>query len=236
MLSRMFTRVLPLPTDNWSDYSDMWFCHKPQSTKSHSDIGPECGGHLHSSTEPDDCLSGAERLLPYLCEGDCLVGHWYLLVHSSMLCQQSIGADPLSRQQPRHLICLRCRNFIGCVAPNGETAVMWCQASIPLMCQCCCFPLDHHCCCCCWVISGIWWLSSAWPEPCVRDQPTHQRFVQIIVDVSESSTFDFFNKSGVWWVKWKYFDPKYCSISISADSDHMGGHVLERRWFLEGGP
>ncbi|XP_064614000.1 E3 ubiquitin-protein ligase E3D-like [Liolophura sinensis] len=79
-----FKRVLPLPSENWNDLADSWFCHR------------------------HDDQSGAipNTLLPR--ESDCLVGELYCLIHKSKLAVKSyqISAN-------HYLQCCRCRNPIG---------------------------------------------------------------------------------------------------------------------------
>nr|XP_022344401.1 E3 ubiquitin-protein ligase E3D-like [Crassostrea virginica] len=97
-----FLRVMPLPSDNWSDFSDMWFCHN----HSHSDGFGDTTDHKMSDLE----------LKPKL--KDCFVAETYFLVHSDQISPGSIL--PV---QDACLSCRRCRNILGEVMPekNGQS-------------------------------------------------------------------------------------------------------------------
>ncbi|CAG5123060.1 unnamed protein product, partial [Candidula unifasciata] len=101
-----FKRVLPLPTENWTDFADIWFCHNHQSNgKPHDHMH-----HSHSgeSTLPADLkkvkISG---LTPR--PEDCLVSSLYLLVSARHVepCAVLCTTD--------RIICKRCGNFLGFV-------------------------------------------------------------------------------------------------------------------------
>ncbi|PVD30892.1 hypothetical protein C0Q70_10167 [Pomacea canaliculata] len=94
----VFKRVLPLPSENWSDFADNWFCHK----------------HPHNtSSAQTECLDKQLNHLPKMLvprPGDCLVGNLYLLVDGSQLCQDTVSCSPAHR-----LLCRGCGNFLGFV-------------------------------------------------------------------------------------------------------------------------
>ncbi|KAL5006630.1 hypothetical protein ScPMuIL_015436 [Solemya velum] len=79
-----FSRVLPLPSENWSQYSDFWFCHNH---------GNDAG------TVPND-------LLPK--ENDCFVGYTYILLQISNI---KLGATKISKNGC--IRCWRCHGQIG---------------------------------------------------------------------------------------------------------------------------
>ncbi|KAK7109404.1 E3 ubiquitin-protein ligase E3D-like [Littorina saxatilis] len=106
----VFKRVLPLPTENWSDFADIWFCHN------HSHATPQVPQTQDAKTTSEPCASTSAvnhqpptSLSPK--PGDCLVSNLYLLVDSSQVCRTTVGITP----QTQRLVCMRCGNFVGFV-------------------------------------------------------------------------------------------------------------------------
>ncbi|XP_062566998.1 E3 ubiquitin-protein ligase E3D-like isoform X2 [Saccostrea cucullata] len=95
-----FLRVLPLPSENWSDFSDMWFCHN----------------HSHSSTPTDQATlteqAGEQndisdiKLRPKL--KDCFVAETYFMILSDQILEGNVKIT-----QDAFIHCNRCRNLLG---------------------------------------------------------------------------------------------------------------------------
>ncbi|XP_033762159.1 E3 ubiquitin-protein ligase E3D-like [Pecten maximus] len=83
----IFMRVLALPSENWADYSDMWFCHNHEGEE--NNVTPHQG----------------KLLLPK--EKQCLVGDTYLLVQGRHL------KPGHTRTTGDALHCQRCGNQLG---------------------------------------------------------------------------------------------------------------------------
>lgn len=98
-----FLRVMPLPSENWSDFSDMWFCHN----HSHSnDTGQRTNNHRVSDL----------KLRPKL--KDCFVAETYFLVVSDHIKEGSIlGTEGVS------VYCRRCRHLLGEMEPREKNGV-----------------------------------------------------------------------------------------------------------------
>ena len=82
-----------MPSENWSDFADMWFCHK------------------HEETEMNGCKSNGfqnGKLTPK--QQDCLVGDTYVLLSDCQVNRNSakIGKDGA-------VTCSRCGCQIGVV-------------------------------------------------------------------------------------------------------------------------
>ncbi|KAL8584017.1 hypothetical protein ACOMHN_048624 [Nucella lapillus] len=99
-----FKRVLPLPSENWSDFADIWFCHN------HSHHHRKSGG-----------APSPRSLSPR--SGDCLVSSLYLLVHSAQVCATTVGITPHTQR----LVCRRCGNFMGFVK-DKEGRSSYCES------------------------------------------------------------------------------------------------------------
>ncbi|BFY98230.1 hypothetical protein BsWGS_01270 [Bradybaena similaris] len=101
-----FRRVLPLPTENWTDFADIWFCHNHQSNGKPHD-------HIHHSHSGEDTLPA--ELKKVKVSGftprpeDCLVSSLYMLVSARQVesCAVLCTTD--------RIICKRCGNFLGFV-------------------------------------------------------------------------------------------------------------------------
>ena len=87
----ILSRVLPLPSENWSDYADMWFCHKP------------------ADSQP----MKKQQFLPK--SGECFVGETYLLIGGS-----SVKASTLKEAKDGSLTCARCGKQLGVVVEGGN--------------------------------------------------------------------------------------------------------------------
>lgn len=109
-----FRRVLPLPTENWTDFADIWFCHNHQSNGKPHD-------HIHHSHSGGDTLPA--ELKKVKVSGftprpeDCLVSSLYMLVSARQVesCAVLCTTD--------RIICKRCGNFLGFVKLGGEFVV-----------------------------------------------------------------------------------------------------------------
>ncbi|KAK3108205.1 hypothetical protein FSP39_003162, partial [Pinctada imbricata] len=88
-----FRNVYPLPSDDWSNFTDIWFCHQ------HGD-----------QSEADN--PGGVSMLPR--SHDCHVGDLYFLVDSGHVTRGGV------REQCDVICCSRCQNIIGevSVVPN----------------------------------------------------------------------------------------------------------------------
>jgi len=105
--SCVFKRVLPLPSENWSDFADIWFCHNH---------GGEGHNHCHTPAEP---VHSEQRDLRPRAD-DCLVGGLYLLINAGQAwqCALSVVGDKL--------ICRRCGNFLGFVKRENSSIPACC--------------------------------------------------------------------------------------------------------------
>ncbi|CAL1539604.1 unnamed protein product [Lymnaea stagnalis] len=112
-----FKRVLPLPSENWSDFADIWFCHNHTDGKDHNHA---CHVHAGESTLPDQFKKIKDTGLTPRLE-DCLVSSLYMLISARQVkpCSVQCNAD--------RLVCKRCGNFIGFVklgnADSGDQTV-----------------------------------------------------------------------------------------------------------------
>uniref|UniRef100_K1Q5T8 E3 ubiquitin-protein ligase E3D n=1 Tax=Magallana gigas TaxID=29159 RepID=K1Q5T8_MAGGI len=98
-----FLRVMPLPSENWSDFSDMWFCHN----HSHSN---------DSGQATNNPVSSDLKLRPKL--KDCLVAETYFLVVSDQIKEGNIQS-----KEDVSVYCRRCRNLLGEVMPREKNGV-----------------------------------------------------------------------------------------------------------------
>jgi HECT-like Ubiquitin-conjugating enzyme (E2)-binding len=90
-----FNRILALPSDNWLDGSESWWCHGG-------------GGHCHSASETCSSTAHDVELSLSMKPQDCLVGDSCLVVADEAL----IGGSCLSVDS--HLVqCHRCLNVVG---------------------------------------------------------------------------------------------------------------------------
>lgn len=89
-----FDRVLALPSDNWLDGSESWWCHG--------------GGHCHSTTETCSSASHDVELSLSMKPQDCLVGDSCIVVSDEAL----IDGSCLS-QDCNLIRCHRCQNIVG---------------------------------------------------------------------------------------------------------------------------
>ncbi|XP_067650512.1 E3 ubiquitin-protein ligase E3D-like [Haliotis asinina] len=80
----VFSRVLPLPSENWSDLAEFWFCHR------HGD-------------EEDQTPKVSPK------PGDCLVGSLHILLSQSHLKMNSV----MYSKSNELIRCSRCRNILG---------------------------------------------------------------------------------------------------------------------------
>ncbi|ESP01787.1 hypothetical protein LOTGIDRAFT_205133 [Lottia gigantea] len=81
-----FNRILPLPSENWSDFADMWFCHKHEEEHHDKDSRP-------NGLKPKP--------------NDCLVGTTYILINSNHIKTDSVSYNNTE------VVCNRCGNCIG---------------------------------------------------------------------------------------------------------------------------
>ncbi|XP_005089038.1 E3 ubiquitin-protein ligase E3D [Aplysia californica] len=103
-----FKRVLPLPSENWSDFADIWFCHN------HDGHGH---GHTPEATSAPSVDHTRNRdLLPR--PDDCLVSSLYMLVSSGQIKTGAVCNDK------DKLICNRCGNFLGFVKRAKSSEVV----------------------------------------------------------------------------------------------------------------
>ncbi|XP_050419038.2 E3 ubiquitin-protein ligase E3D isoform X1 [Patella vulgata] len=93
-----FYRVLPLPSENWSDYADMWFCHRHDSHGA-SDVHDTTDTHDQQKSKPSPSLSPKAN--------DCLVGTTYIMINS-----RHIQSGAVNSHQDE-LVCSRCGVCIG---------------------------------------------------------------------------------------------------------------------------
>lgn len=100
LFSSHFLRVMPLPSENWSDFSDMWFCHN----HSHSN---------DSGQATNNPVSSDLKLRPKL--KDCLVAETYFLVVSDQIKEGNIQS-----KEDVSVYCRRCRNLLGEVMPREK--------------------------------------------------------------------------------------------------------------------
>ncbi|XP_064268607.1 E3 ubiquitin-protein ligase E3D isoform X6 [Passer domesticus] len=104
-LSRKFLRVLPLPSENWSDLVEEWCCHPDPFARS----------TLHPQ------------------HGDCFVGDTFFLlnsrneshVHESPVCSSEAGhhvlqsGSNLKSKENTRVICKRCKTMLGETVSSG---------------------------------------------------------------------------------------------------------------------
>ncbi|GFO40844.1 E3 ubiquitin-protein ligase e3d-like [Plakobranchus ocellatus] len=114
-----FKRVLPLPSENWSDFADIWFCH-------HHHTNGE--NHVNNNTkicDPPDLdnnheLRCGENTVPENLQhakstgllprpDDCLVSSLYMMVSARHVNPRAITCSV------DQLVCKRCGNFLGFV-------------------------------------------------------------------------------------------------------------------------
>lgn len=81
----LFSRVLPLPSENWSDFADMWFCHD------HGNNG---------------VAKQQRKLLPGLKE--CFVAETYVLV-----ARQYVNEGNVKVTKSGTVVCRRCGRQLG---------------------------------------------------------------------------------------------------------------------------
>ena len=89
-LYSIFERVLPLPSENWSDFADFWFCH--------------CHG---DTPKPRPTCVWPKK-------GDCLVSNTYILVSASHVADGAVQ----EKKDNSILQCARCGNFLGVTMSN----------------------------------------------------------------------------------------------------------------------
>ncbi|KAL3831564.1 hypothetical protein ACJMK2_023303 [Sinanodonta woodiana] len=82
----IFSRILPLPSENWSDFTDMWFCHK------------------HDQEEGAALDKG--KLLPK--SGECFIGDTYMLLNYS-----HTSPDSVRITEEGTAMCTRCGGQLG---------------------------------------------------------------------------------------------------------------------------
>ncbi|KAL4222462.1 E3 ubiquitin-protein ligase E3D [Mactra antiquata] len=90
----IFNRVLPLPSENWSDYADMWFCHNH--------------GNQDSSSDKQ------RKLLPKTRE--CFVGETFVLVAG-----QHVQDSSIKVKKRGSIVCRRCSIQLGVVETENKT-------------------------------------------------------------------------------------------------------------------
>lgn len=148
--------MLPLPSENWSDFADIWFCHNhSHQTGSQSQDAGTASQASSPLTQPShEAGSEQPKALPHR-PGDCLVSTLYLLVDSSQVCRTTVGITP----QTQRLVCMRCGNFVGFVKKKGDVLSAYTCMSL---CVCMCVS-DCHC-VCVYVCVCWWWCECA----CVR--------------------------------------------------------------------
>lgn len=113
-VASFFKRILPLPSENWSDFADIWFCHNHQHTNSSEDVlAHDTAPPLSASQKP----SPSKTLSPR--PGDCLVSSLYMLVDESQVRKDTISITPNTQR----LVCNRCGNFVGFVKKNGKLVI-----------------------------------------------------------------------------------------------------------------
>ncbi|XP_041366988.1 E3 ubiquitin-protein ligase E3D-like [Gigantopelta aegis] len=86
----IFERVLPLPSENWSDFADFWFCH------------------CHGDTPKPRPTSVWPK------KSDCLVSNTYILVSASHVADGAVQ----ERKDNPVLQCARCGSFLGVTMSN----------------------------------------------------------------------------------------------------------------------
>ncbi|XP_071102058.1 E3 ubiquitin-protein ligase E3D-like [Haliotis cracherodii] len=87
----VFSRVLPLPSENWSDVAEFWFCHR------HGD-------------EEDHTPTVAPK------PGDCLVGSLHVLLSRSHMKMNSVTCSDNSEL----IRCSRCGNVLGLTLEDDD--------------------------------------------------------------------------------------------------------------------
>ncbi|XP_059159381.1 E3 ubiquitin-protein ligase E3D-like [Physella acuta] len=107
-----FKRVLPLPSENWSDFADIWFCHNhTDGTESNH----SCHNHSGESTLPEQYKQIKVTGLTPRPE-DCLVSSLYMLVSA-----RHVKPGALICTADR-LVCKRCGNFVGFVKLGNSSS------------------------------------------------------------------------------------------------------------------
>ncbi|RUS87030.1 hypothetical protein EGW08_005183 [Elysia chlorotica] len=116
--SCQFKRVLPLPSENWSDFADIWFCHNHQHSTGHGNKDCDNGSEPNNSPKIESgCGEGTipEHLQHVRSKGllprpdDCLVSSLYMLVSARQVNPSAIACST------DRLVCKRCGNFLGFV-------------------------------------------------------------------------------------------------------------------------
>ena len=95
--------MFPLPSDDWSNLTDIWFCHQ-HNHQSESSTGS------HDHRDQSDCSPEHVSMLPR--SRDCHVGDTYFLVNSGHVIRESVV------QTGDGLICSRCWRVVGEVCRN----------------------------------------------------------------------------------------------------------------------
>ena len=140
----VFKRVLPLPSENWSDFADIWFCHNhSHQTGSQSQDTGTASQASSPVTQPSH-EAGCEqpKALPHR-PGDCLVSTLYLLVDSSQVCRTTVGITP----QTQRLVCMRCGNFVGFVKKKGDVLSVYTCVCVCVRVRVCVCMHACHCVC-----------------------------------------------------------------------------------------
>ena len=120
-----FKRILPLPSENWSDFADIWFCHHHHhhpTTNGHNNTGNDNAqsgdfskieSHCGENTIPENLKHVKNKgLLPR--PDDCLVSSLYMMVSARHVNPNAIACSSDS------LVCRRCGNFLGFVKLGGK--------------------------------------------------------------------------------------------------------------------
>lgn len=96
--------MLPLPSENWSDFADMWFCHKHEHTDT-------------SGTVSNNIQNG--KLLPK--QSDCFVGDTYVLISDCHTDRKAVRLDGSGA-----ITCGRCGLQIGDKLENKDKNIGIC--------------------------------------------------------------------------------------------------------------
>ncbi|XP_052764348.1 E3 ubiquitin-protein ligase E3D-like [Mya arenaria] len=101
-----FNRVLPLPSENWSDLADIWFCHNHSKVTASSEKTGDVNTNTCNSTNGVVPGKMKQKLLPG--NKECFVGETYVLVARRYVAKGSVKVTAAGE-----VTCFRCKRQLG---------------------------------------------------------------------------------------------------------------------------
>ncbi|WAR14264.1 UBE3D-like protein, partial [Mya arenaria] len=105
-LDSHFNRVLPLPSENWSDLADIWFCHNHSKVTASSEKTGDVNTNTCNSTNGVVPGNMKQKLLPG--NKECFVGETYVLVARRYVAKGSVKVTAAGE-----VTCFRCKRQLG---------------------------------------------------------------------------------------------------------------------------